>query len=77
MGMGPYWFGTLPTYCSVGMGPFPMTCKWDSYGMGMGHPHLFGVKVVAVLSVGVPVLDADGGPPLTAADLRDAVIPQP
>ena len=47
-----------------------MVWEWDT-------SHLFGVKVVAVLSVGVPVLDADGGPPLAAADLRDAVIPQP
>jgi len=39
-------------------------------------PHLFGVEAVAVLSVGVPVLDTDSGPPLTAADFRDAVIPQ-
>ena len=31
MGMGPYWFGTLPTCCSMGMRPFPMTC---STGMG-------------------------------------------
>ena len=74
MGMEPYWFGTLPTCCSMGMKPFPMTCKWDSCGM---TSHLFGVEVVAVLSVGIPVLDADGGPPLAAADLRDAVIPQP
>jgi len=34
-------------------------------------PHLFGVEVMAVLSVGVPVLDTDSGPPLTAADFRD------
>ena len=39
-------------------------------------PHLFGVEVVAVLSMGVPVLDTDSGPPLTAADFRDAVVPQ-
>ena len=41
-------------------------------------PHVFGVEVVAVLSMhmGVPVLDTDSGPPLTAADFRDAVIPQ-
>ena len=41
--------------------------EWD-------RPHLFGVEVVAVFSVGVPVLDTDSGPPLTATD---AVVPQP
>ena len=46
------------------------------YGNGTSS-HLFGMEVVAVLSVSVPVLDADGGPPLAAADLGDAVIPQP
>ena len=54
-----------------------MTCKWTPVVWEWDTSHLFGVKVVAVLSVGVPVLDADGGPPLAAADLRDAVIPQP
>jgi len=45
-------------------------------GMKWKFSHLFGVEVVAVLSVGVPVLDTDSGPPLTAADFRDAVAPQ-
>ena len=46
-------------------------------GMEWDRPHLFGVEVVAVFSVGVPVLDTDSGPPLTATDFRDAVVPQP
>ena len=46
-------------------------------GMEWDHPHLFGVEVVAVFSMGVPVLDTDSGPPLTATDFRDAVVPQP
>ena len=75
--------GIRPHLWYMRMGPFITTCRMYDTRMGLlwygngTSPHLFGVEVVAVLSVGVPVLDADGGPPLATADLRDAVIPQP
>ena len=67
----------------MGIGPFPTTVGiWYRHGTLVVWEwdiflYLFGVKVVAILSMCVPVLDADGGSPLVAADLRDGVIPQP
>ena len=68
MGMGPLQWNE--THSSGGDKGF------SQCGMKWNLPHLFGVEVVAVLSMGVPVLDTDSGPPLTAADFRDAVVPQ-
>lgn len=72
MGMGPLWYenGTFQLQYDIRYWTL-VVWEWDIF------LYLFGVKVVAILSMCVPVLDADGGPPLAAADLRDAVIPQP
>ena len=68
------WYGNETISTTVGIwyrNGTLVVWEWDIF------LYLFGVKVVAILSMCVPVLDADGGSPLVAADLRDGVIPQP